>query len=142
MSRVAILSFILIPVVFSSGAFSADCPNVSVHPGITAIFLQADVGEKDAATKGYVAGFQDAVKKSRMYCLVQDPRAALFSLDLAGIDLAEDHESAAISVVIISEKDTLVSHWIRVSSIDNVQKNTEDDVIKTDRAIQRYKRHH
>jgi hypothetical protein len=142
MPRVTILSLILLSMTLSSRAFSADCPNVSVHPNITAIFLQTDVGEKEAASKGYVAGFQDAIKKSRMYCLVEDPRAALFSLDLAGVDLAEDHERAAVSVVIISERNTLVSHWIRVSSIDNVQKNTEDDVIKTDRAIQRYKRHH
>ena len=48
----------------------------------------------------------------------------------------------AISVVIISEKGSLVTHWIRLSSIENVEKNSQDDLVKADRAIQRFKRHH
>ena len=89
------LFFVLLSLLYAVGSFAADCPNVSVHPGITTIFLQTDFGEKDAASKAYVAGFEDAIKKSRAYCVVQDPRAALFALNLAGIDIAEDHERAA-----------------------------------------------
>lgn len=135
------LFFVLLSLLYGVASFAADCPNVSVHPGITTIFLQTDFGEKDAASKAYVAGFEDAIKKSRAYCVVQDPRAALFALNLAGIDIAEDHERAALSLVIISEKGTLVSHFIRLSSIDNIEKNTQDDVIKVDRVIQRFNRH-
>ncbi len=132
---------LLLAVLYSASAHAVSCPNVSVHPGVSTIFLQSDFGEKDAASKAYVAGFQEAIKKSTAYCVVEDPRAALFALNLAGIDIAEDHERAALSLVIISEKGTLVSHFIRLSSIDNVEKNTQDDLIKVDRVIQRFNRH-
>ena len=135
-------AFLLLAVLYPASAAAATCPNVSIHPGISTVFLQTDFGEKDAASKAYVAGFQEAVKKSTAYCIVEDPRAALYALDLAGVDLAEDHERAALSMVIISEKGTLVSHWIRLSSIENVGKNSQDDLVKVDRAIQRFKRHH
>ena len=62
-------------------------------------------------------------------------------LDLAGVDITEDHERAAVSMVLISEKGSLLTHWIRVSSIDNTEKNCQEDVVKVDRAIQRSKRH-
>src|SRR5215467_11770899 len=49
--------FILLLLLDSAASSAADCPNVSVHPGITAVFLQTDFGEKDAASKAYVAAF-------------------------------------------------------------------------------------
>ena len=141
MRLIARLLVLSMPLLYSGVSSAADCPNVSVHPGITAVFLQTDFGEKETASKAYVAAFEEAIKKSRAFCLVQDLRAALFSLNLAGIDLAEDHERAALSMVIISEKGTLVSHFIRLSSIDNLEKNSQDDLVRVDRAIQRFNRH-
>jgi hypothetical protein len=135
------LSFLLIIALCPGAAHAAACPNLSVHPGITTLFLQTDFGEKDSATKIYVEGLQEALKKSREFCQVQDLRAATYALDLSGIDITEDHERAAVSVVLISEKGALVTHWIRLSSIDNVEKNCQEDVVKVDRAIQRAKRH-
>jgi len=35
-----------------------------------------------------------------------------------------------------------VSHWVRLSSIDNVEKNATDDVGKVQRAVQKAKRQH
>lgn len=142
MRQAMILSFLLVLMLSPVRAHAKACPNLSVHPGITTLFLQTDFGEKDAATKAYVADLQEAIKKSTSFCVVQDLRAASYALDLAGVDLGEDHERAAISVVIISEKGSLVTHWIRLSSIENVEKNSQDDLVKADRAIQRFKRHH
>jgi hypothetical protein len=140
--RQAIFSaFLLLLILISGRAHAAACPNLTVHPGITTLFIQSDFGEKDQASKAYVSGLQEAIKKYASFCLVEDPRAATFSLNLAGVDLEEDHERAAISVVIISEKGTLLSHWVRLSSVDNVEKNSHDDVVQVDRAIQRSKRH-
>ena len=85
------LFLVLLPLLYSAASFGADCPNVGVHPGITAVFLQTDFGEKEAASKAYVAAFEEAIKKSRAYCLVQDVRAALFSLNLAGIVAGNAH---------------------------------------------------
>lgn len=136
-----VLSLLLIAVLRPPAAHAAACPNLSVHPGITTLFLQTDFGEKDTATKIFATGMQDAIKKSRQFCLVEDLRAATFALDLAGVDITEDHERAAVSMVLISEKGSLLSHWIRVSSIDNTDKNCQEDVVKVDRAIQRFKRH-
>jgi hypothetical protein len=141
MRQAMILSFLLIALLYPARAGAAACPNLNVHPGITTLFLQTDFGEKDAGTKAYVAGLEEAIKRYPSFCLVEDLRAASFALDLAGVDLGEDHERAALSVVIISEKGTLVSHWVRLSSIENVGKNSQDDVVKVDRAIQRSKRH-
>jgi hypothetical protein len=140
MRQAIILSF-LIAALCPPAAHAAACPNLSVHPGVTTLFLQTDFSEKDTATKIFATGLEDAIKKSRQFCLVQDLRAATFALDLAGVDITEDHERAAVSVVLISEKGSLVSHWIRVSSIDNTEKNCQEDVVKVDRAIQRSKRH-
>ena len=142
MRQAIIFSFFLITVVCPVVARAAACPNLSVHPGITTLFFQTDFGEKDTATKIFATGMEDAIKKSRQFCLVQDLRAANFALDLAGIDITDDHERAAVSVVLISEKGSLLSHWIRVSSIDNTEKNCQEDLVKADRAIQRSKRHH
>ena len=139
--RQAIISFFLLMATFCSSALAAACPNLSVHPGITTLFLQTDFGEKDTASKIFATGIEDAIKKSRQFCLVQDLRAANFALDLAGVDITEDHERAAVSMVLISEKGSLLTHWIRVSSIDNTEKNCQEDVVKVDRAIQRSKRH-
>jgi hypothetical protein len=141
MRQAMIRFFLLIGLLYPASVHGATCPNLSAHPGITTIFLQTDFGEKDAGTKAYVAGLEAAIKKYQSFCLVEDLRAASFALDLAGVDLGEDHERAALSLVIISEKGTLVSHWVRLSSIENVDKNSQDDVVKVDRAIQRYKRH-
>lgn len=138
--RQVISSFLLIAALCPLSAHAAACPNLSVHPGVTTLFLQSDFSEKDTATKIFATGLEDAIKKSRQFCLVQDLRAATFALDLAGVDITEDHERAAVSVVLISEKGSLVSHWIRVSSIDNTEKNCQEDVVKVDRAIQRSKR--
>ena len=142
MRPIWILSFLLTAVLCPRAMYAAACPNLSVHPNITTLFLQTDFGEKDTATKIFAAGMEDAVKKSRQFCLVQDLRAANFALDLAGIDITDDHERAAVSVVLISEKGSLLSHWIRVSSIDNTEKNCQEDLVKVDRAVQRFKRHH
>jgi hypothetical protein len=139
--RQAIILFFLLAALCPSAAHAVPCPNLSVHPGVTTLFLQSDFSEKDTATKIFATGLEDAIKKSRQFCLVQDLRAANFALDLAGVDITEDHERAAVSVVLISEKGSLVSHWIRVSSIDNTEKNCQEDVVKVDRAIQRSKRH-
>lgn len=141
--RQAIIFFFFcsITVVCPAVARAAECPNLSVHPGITTLFIQTDFGEKDTATKIFATGMEDAVKKSRQFCLVQDLRAASFALDLAGIDLSEDHDRAAVSMVLISEKGSLLTHWVRLSSIDNTEKNCQEDLVKVDRAIQRSKRH-
>jgi hypothetical protein len=141
MRQVLILSCLLIAVFDPPPTHAAACPNLSVHPGITTLFLQTDFGEKDTATKIFATGMEDAIKKSRQFCLVQDLRAATFALDLAGVDITEDHERAAVSVVLISEKGSLLSHWVRVSSIDNTEKNCREDLVKVDRAIQRSKQH-
>ena len=140
MRQAIILSFLL-TAFWRPAAHAVACPNLSVHPGITTLFLQSDFGEKDTATKIFATGLEDAIKKSRQFCLVQDLRAATFALDLAGVDITEDHERAAVSLVLISEKGALLSHWIRVSSIDNTEKNCQEDVVKIDRAVQRSKRH-
>ena len=139
--RHAIIVFLLAAALCPTAAHATACPNLSVHPGVTTLFLQTDFGEKDTATKIFATGLEDAIKKSRQFCLVQDLRAASFALDLAGVDITEDHERAAVSVVLISEKGSLLTHWIRVSSIDNTDKNCQEDVVKVDRAIQRSKRH-
>ena len=140
--RHAIVLFFLAAAVCPPAAHAAACPNLSVHPGVTTLFLQTDFSEKDTATKIFATGMEDAIKKSRQFCLVQDLRAATFALDLAGVDITEDHERAAVSMVLISEKGSLLSHWIRVSSIDNTEKNCQEDVVKVDRAVERFKRHH
>lgn len=140
MRHAIILSFLL-AALCPTAAHAAPCPNLSVHPGVTTLFLQTDFGEKDTATKIFATGLEDAIKKSRQFCLVQDLRAANFALDLAGVDITEDHERTAVSMVLISEKGSLLTHWIRVSSIDNTEKNCQEDVVKVDRAIQRSKRH-
>jgi len=131
-----------VPVLISPLANAASCPNLSAHPGITTIYVQSDFGEKDAASKIYVAGLQDAIKKSATFCSVEDLRVATYALDVAGVDISEDHDRAALSVVLVSEKGTLVSHWVRMSSIDNVEKNAKDDVSKVERAAQKAKRQH
>jgi hypothetical protein len=141
MRQVIFPCLLLLLILLPGRAQAAACPNLTVHPGITTLFIQSDFGEKDQASKAYVSGLQDAIKKYASFCLVEDPRAATFSLNLAGVDLDEEHERAAISVVIISEKGTVLSHWVRVSSIDNVEKNSRDDLVQVDRAIQRSKRH-
>jgi hypothetical protein len=43
-------------------------------------------------------------------------------------------------VALVSEKGSLMSHWVRLSSIENVDKNGQDDLTKVDRAIMRAKR--
>jgi hypothetical protein len=123
-------------------ANAASCPNLNVHPGITTIFLQTDFGEKDSAAKIYVSGMEEAIKKSNAFCPVEDLRAASYALDVAGVDTGEEHERAALSVVLVSEKGTLVSHWVRLSSIDNVSKNAADDLTKVERAVQKAKKQH
>ena len=121
---------------------AATCPNLSVHPGITTIFLQSDFGEKDSASKIYVSGLQEAIKKSKTFCPVEDLRAATYALDVAGVDTGEEHERAALSVVLVSEKGMMTSHWVRLSSIDNVEKNATDDLNKVERAVQKSKHQH
>jgi len=138
--RLALLCWLTLAILCSRNAYGAVCPNISVHPGITTIFVQSDIGEQDAAAKAYVFGLQEAVKKSRAFCPVEDLRAATFAVDVAGVDLNEDHERAAFSVVIVSERGTMVSHWVRLSSVDNVEKNATDDVVKLERVIQKAKR--
>ena len=125
----------------SQAASAASCPNLNSHPGITTVYVQSDFADKDQASKAYVASLQEAVKKSLSFCLIEDVRATTFSLNVAGIDIDEEHERAAISVVLISEKNTLVTHFVRLSSVANVEKNGRDDLVKIDRAIQRAKRH-
>jgi nitrogen regulatory protein PII-like uncharacterized protein len=71
---------------------------------------------------------------------VDDVRAATYAFDVAGIDIDEDHERAALSVVIVSERGVMISHWVRMSSVGNVDKNAEDDLHKAERAIERAKR--
>jgi hypothetical protein len=137
----ALLVFIAVLLVAAPQANAAACPNLNSHPGITTIFLQSDFGEKDAAAKIYVSGLQNAIKKSTAFCPVEDLRAATYALDVAGVDTGEEHERAALSVVLVSEKGTLVSHWVRLSSIDNVEKNATDDIAKVQRAILKAKKH-
>jgi hypothetical protein len=131
-----------VSTLVSLPAKAASCPNLTVHPGIYTIFVQSDFGEKDAASKIYVAGIQDAIKKSATFCPVEDLRAAMYALDVAGVDISEDHDRAALSVVLVSEKGALMSHWVRLSSIDNVEKNAKDDITKVERAAQKAKRQH
>jgi len=126
----------------SPDAQAAACPNLNAHPGIATIFLQTDFGEKDSASKIYVAGLQDAIKKSKTFCPVEDLRAATYALDVAGVDTGEEHDRAALSVVLVSEKGAMMSHWVRLSSIDNVEKNSADDLAKVERAVQKAKRQH
>lgn len=126
--------------LFVPPANAATCPNLTAHPGIATIYVQSDFGEKDAASKIYVAGLQEAIKKSNAFCAVEDLRAATYALDVAGVDISEDHDRAALSVVLVSEKGSLVSHWVRLSSIDNVEKNARDDIAKVERAAQKAKR--
>lgn len=121
-------------------AHAATCPNLNAHPGITTVFFQSDFGEKDQASKAYVASLQDAIQKSANFCAVQDPRAATLSINVAGVDTEEDHERAAVSVILISEKGTLMTHFVRLSSVENVAKNGHDDMLKIERAVQRAKR--
>jgi hypothetical protein len=137
----ALLPFFIAVVVAAPQANAAACPNLTAHPGITTIYLQSDFGDKDAAAKIYVSGLQDAIKKSSAFCPVEDLRAATYALDVAGVDTGEEHERAALSVVLVSEKGALLSHWVRLSSIDNVEKNATDDIGKVQRAIQKAKKH-
>ncbi len=133
---------ISITLLATPHARAAACPNPNAHPGISTIFLQSDFGEKDSASKIYVAGMQEAIKKSRTFCSVEDLRAATYALDVAGVDTGEEHDRAALSVVLVSEKGTMISHWVRLSSIDNVEKNSADDLTKVERAVQKAKRQH
>ena len=135
-----ILSLSFVPWFATTPAQAADCPNINAHPGITTVIVQDDYGEKDQSAKAYVVALQDAIKKSPNFCLVEDVRAATYALDVAGIDIDEDHERAALSVVIVSERGMMVSHWVRMSSVSNVDKNGEDDLHKVDRVIRRVKR--
>jgi hypothetical protein len=141
MRPATLISFLLVAGLVPRPAQAAACPNLNAHPGIQTIFVQADFGGKDQASKAYVASLQEAIKKSPSFCPVEDVRAATFSLNVAGVDIDEDHERAALSVVLISEKGTLVSHFVRLSSVANVDKNGEDDLVKVQRAIQRIKKH-
>ena len=75
-------------------ARAANCPNLSVHPGITTINVQGDYGAKDQASKAYVVSLQDAIKKSQNFCNVDDVRVATYALDVAGVDIDEEHERA------------------------------------------------
>ena len=135
-SAVFVLLTGLLPVQLRAAA----CPNLSVHPGVTTVVVQSDYGEKDQASKAYVVSLQDAIKKSPKFCNVDDVRAATYALDVAGIDIDEDHERAALSVVMVSERGMLISHWVRMSSVSNVEKNGEDDLRKVERIILRTKR--
>jgi hypothetical protein len=121
-------------------ARAAACPNLSVHPGVTTVIVQSDYGEKDQASKAYVVSLQEAIKKSSSFCNVDDVRAATYALDVAGIDIDEDHERAALSVVMVSERGMMISHWVRMSSVSNVDKNGQDDLHKVERIILRTKR--
>jgi hypothetical protein len=126
--------------LFALQAFAAACPNLNVHPGVTTVNVQGDYGEKDQSAKAYVASLQDAVKKSANFCNVDDVRTATYAFDVAGIDIDEDHERAALSVVIVSERGVMITHWVRMSSVGNVDKNAADDLHKAERAIERAKR--
>jgi hypothetical protein len=141
MQRAPLAFFIAVLLGAAPHANAAACPNLNAHPGITTISLQSDFGDKDAAAKIYVSGLQDAIKKSSAFCPVEDLRAATYALDVAGVDTGEEHERAALSVVLVSEKGALLSHWVRLSSIDNVEKNATDDIAKVQRAIQKAKKH-
>jgi hypothetical protein len=135
------LSLFLIALsLFPAQAFAAACPNLNVHPGITTVNVQGDYGEKDQSAKAYVASLQDAVKKSANFCNVDDVRTATYTFDVAGIDIDEDHERAALSVVVVSERNVMITHWVRMSSVGNVDKNAADDLHKAERAIERAKR--
>lgn len=135
---------LLIPIfltcLLAGPLHAADCPNPNAHPGITTVIVQGDYGEKDQSAKAYVVSLQGAVKKSPGFCLVEDVRAATYAIDVAGIDIDEDHERAALSVAIVSERGMLISHWVRMSSVSNVDKNGSDDLRKVERTIQRAKR--
>jgi len=135
------LRFAGLSLILGGGcAWGATCPNMSAHPGVSTIFLQSDFGEKDSASKIYVSGLQEAIKKSRAFCAVEDLRAANYALDVAGVDTGEEHDRAALSVVLVSEKGSLISHWVRLSSIDNVEKNATDDLAKVERSAAKAKR--
>lgn len=135
------LRFAGLSLILGGGcAWAATCPNMSAHPGVSTIFLQSDFGEKDSASKIYVSGLQEAIKKSRAFCAVEDLRAANYALDVAGVDTGEEHDRAALSVVLVSEKGSLISHWVRLSSIDNVEKNATDDLAKVERSAAKAKR--
>jgi len=142
MHKVFLRFALLLPTLPTSYAWAATCPNLSAHPGVSTIFLQSDFGEKDSAAKIYVSGLQDAIKKSRAFCAVEDLRAANYALDVAGVDTGEEHDRAALSVVLVSEKGSLISHWVRLSSIDNVEKNAADDLAKVERSALKAKRQH
>ena len=135
---------VAIPMLLLAAPYAraAACPNLNAHPGVATIFLQTDFGDKDSASKIYVAGLQEAIKRSRTFCPVEDLRAATYALDVAGVDTGEEHDRAALSVVLVSEKGTMMSHWVRLSSIDNVEKNSADDLTKVERAVQKAKRQH
>jgi hypothetical protein len=130
---------LILAVSLASGA---TCPNLGVHPGVNTIFLQSDYGDKDSAAKIYISGLQDAIKKSKAFCAVEDLRAATYALDVAGVDTGDEHDRAALSVVLVSEKGALISHWVRLSSIDNVEKNAADDLAKVERSAAKAKRQH
>jgi hypothetical protein len=140
--RMALIGLAFSISVSALPAVAAACPNLNAHPGVATILLQSDFGEKDSASKIYVSGLQDAIKKSKAFCPVEDPRAATYALDVAGVDTGEEHDRAALSVVLVSEKGTLLSHWVRLSSIDNVEKNAADDLTKVERAAMKAKRQH
>jgi hypothetical protein len=135
-----VLSALLMSILQAERAVAASCPNLNAHPGITTVIVQSDLGAKDQASKAYVASLQDAITKSRSFCRVDDVRAASYAIDVAGVDLDEEHERAALSVALVSEKGSLMSHWVRLSSIENVEKNGQDDLTKVDRAILHAKR--
>src|SRR5215470_17641078 len=140
MYKVFLWFAVLLSVVVTGNAWAATCPNLSVHPGVSTIFLQSDFGDKDSASKIYVSGLQEAIKKSRAFCAVEDLRAANYALDVAGVDTGEEHDRAALSVVLVSEKGSLISHWVRLSSIDNVERNATDDLAKVERSAAKAKR--
>jgi hypothetical protein len=135
-----VFSALLMSILRTEHAVAANCPNLNAHPGITTVIVQSDLGAKDQASKAYVASLQEAITKSPSFCQVNDVRAATYAIDVAGVDLDEEHERAALSVALVSEKGSLMSHWVRLSSIENVDKNGQDDLTKVDRAIMRAKR--
>ena len=132
--------FVFLTCLLPAQLRAANCPNLNVHPGITTLIVQGDYGEKDQASRAYVVSLQDAIKKSSNFCNVDDVRAATYAIDVAGIDIDEDHERAALSVVMVSERGMMMSHWVRMSSVSNVDKNSQDDLRKIERIIQRTKR--
>lgn len=133
-------STLLIAILPAGNVMAANCPNLNAHPGVTTVIVQTDVGAKDQASKAYVASLQEAINKSPSFCPVNDVRAASYAIDVAGVDIDEEHERAALSVALVSEKGSLMSHWVRLSSIENVEKNGQDDLTKVERAIMRAKR--